>query len=139
MSNYIRYDAAPYESREQSRERWRKVYTKTRVGKWLLTSIGCAVLLTVMAWWVWEGVRFWLPWAYAGFAWLYLAGGLTWSRIRRWRNYVSTMMYMEALEDGECQGPFTWEARNRWYKAHGSPWRLQPVTESMRVHESSED
>lgn len=138
MPKYVRY-SAPYESRVQSRKRWREVYTKVHVSKWLLMSIGCAVLLTVMAWWVWQGVRFWLPCAYAGFAWLYLAGAMALSRICRWRHYISTVMYMEALEDDVCKGPFTWEARDRWYREHGSPWRLQPVAEALRVHTGPED
>lgn len=139
MSKYARYPA-PFESRVQSRERWRKVYTKAHVSKWLMMSIGCVVLLTVLAWWEWQGTRLWLPWAYAGFAWLYLAGGLALSRVCRWRSYVSTIMYMEAIEDRLCKDrPFTWEGRDRWYREHGSPWRLQPVPESMRVHQGAEE
>ena len=48
MSKYIRY-TAPFESRVQSRQRWRRVYMEVRVSKWLLLSIACAVLLAAIA------------------------------------------------------------------------------------------
>lgn len=71
----------------------------------------------------------------AGLAWLMLAGELAWSRARRWRLYIATVMYFEAIEDGLClDRSVTWEGRNRWYREHGSPWRLQAVPEAMRVH-----
>jgi hypothetical protein len=141
MPKYAGY-SAPFESRVQSRERWRRVYMKVRVSKWLLLSIACAVLLTAIAVWGWwdrEPV-WWYPVAIAVFAWLSLAGVMVLSTIRGWRSYVSTVMYMEALEDGLCKDrPSTWEGCDRWYKEHGSPWRLQPVPESMLVHQGTED
>lgn len=141
MSKYIRY-STPFESRMQSRERWRRVYMKTYVTKWLPLSIVCAVLLTANALWGWwerEPV-WWYSVAVVVFMWLYFAGGMVLSKIRGWRSYVSTVMYMEALEDGLCKDrPFTWEGCDRWYREHGSPWRLQAVPESMRVHEGVED
>jgi hypothetical protein len=141
MPKYAGY-SAPFESRVQSRERWRRVYMKVRVSKWLLLSIACAVLLSAIAlcgWWdrapAWE-----YPVTVAVCAWLYLAGAIALSGIRGWRSYVSTVMYMEALEDGLCKDrPFTWEGRGRWYREHGSPCWLQPVPESMRVHTGGED
>ncbi len=141
MSKYIRY-AAPFESRVQSRERWRRVYMEVRVSKWSLLSIGCAVLLAAIALWGWwDRAPAWeYPVTVAVFAWLYLAGAMALSGIRGWRSYVSTIMYMEAIEDGLCEDrPVTWEGRGRWYTEHGSPWRLQPVPQSMRMHQSEED
>ncbi|SDI24079.1 hypothetical protein [Paraburkholderia phenazinium] len=115
---------------------------KVHVSKWLLLIIACAVLLTAIAVWGWwdrEPV-WWYPVAVAVFAWLSFAGVMVLSTIRGWRSYVSTIMYMEALEDGLCKDrPFTWEGRDRWYKEHGSPWRLQPVPESMLMHQGTED
>jgi hypothetical protein len=141
MSEYSRY-AAPFESRMQSRERWRRVYMEVRVSKWLLLSIACAVLLAAIALWGWwDRAPAWgYPVAVAVFAWLYLAGAIALSGVRGWRSYVSTIMYMEAIEGGLCKNRlFTWEGRGRWSREHGSPWRLQPVQESMRVHEGEED
>jgi hypothetical protein len=141
MLKYAGY-SAPFESRVQSRERWRKVYMKFRVTKALLLSIACALLLAAIALWGWwDREPAWeYPVAVAVFAWLCLAGTLALSGIRGWRSYVSTILYMEAIEDGMCKDrPFTWEARARWYAEHGSPWRLEPVPESMRVHEGAED
>ncbi|WP_433696202.1 hypothetical protein [Paraburkholderia phenoliruptrix] len=112
---------------------------KVRVSKWLLLCIACALLLRAFASWGWweQGPIWWYPVAVAVFAWLGLGGTLLLSRIRGWRSYVSTIMYMEAMEDGLCSDrPFTWEGRNRWYREHGSPWRLQPVPESMRIRRS---
>jgi hypothetical protein len=50
MLKYMRY-STPFESRVKSRERWRKVYMKTYGTKWLLLSIACLILLTVIALW----------------------------------------------------------------------------------------
>jgi hypothetical protein len=140
MPNYLRH-IGQLESRERSRERWREVFTKTHVTKWLLLSIACAVLLTAIALWWWEQEpMWWFPVAEAAFMWLYLAGAIALLKIRGWRSYVSTVMYMEALEDGLCNDRlFTWEECNRWYREHGSPWGLQALSECMRVHEGVED
>lgn len=126
MPKYIRY-SDPVESRVQSRERWRKVYMRTYATKWLLLGIACAILLTLLAWRVWQGVQIWVPVAEAGFVWLYLAGGIVLSKIRGWRFYVSTIMYMEAIEDGLCKDrPFTWEGGDWWYR--GTRFALAAVT-----------
>ena len=141
MPKYAGY-SAPFESRVQSRERWRRVYMKVHVSKWLLLIIACAVLLTAIAVWGWwdRAPIWWYPVAVAVFAWLCLAGVMVLSTIRGWRSYVSTIMYMEALEDGLCKDrPFTWEGCDRWYREHGSPLRLQPVPESMLVYLGTED
>jgi len=130
MPKYLRH-FAQLESRVESRERWRKVYMKTHVTKWLLLSNACAVLLTLIALWGWweREPIWWYPVTVVVFAWLYLAAGIVLLRIRGWRSYVSTIMYMEALEDGLCKDRlFTWEGRARWYKEHGSPWRLQALS-----------
>lgn len=140
MPKYAGY-SAPFESRVQSRERWRRVYMKVHVSKWLLLSIACAVLLSAIAvWGWWDRAPVWeCPVTVAVCAWLSLAGVTALSKIRGWRSYVSTILYMEAIEDGLCKDrPFTWEGRDRWYREHGSPWWLQPVPESMRVHEGPE-
>ena len=78
--------SAPYESRAQSRERWRRVYMKVRVSKWLLLCIACALLLRAFASWGWweQGPIWWYPVAVAVFAWLGLGGTLLLSRIRGW-------------------------------------------------------
>jgi hypothetical protein len=136
MSKYVRY-SEPYESRAQARVRWRDVHMKIYVTKWLLFAVACLILLTAFAAWGW---RVHMPiWGYPVliliFLWLYFCGGLAWSRITGWRAYVSTVMYMEALEDGLCKDmSFTWEGRDRWYRENGSPWRLQPVADAMREH-----
>ncbi|OXC76502.1 hypothetical protein BSU04_21035 [Caballeronia sordidicola] len=104
---------------------------KTHVTKWLLLSNACAVLLTLIALWGWweREPIWWYPVTVVVFAWLYLAGAIALSKIRIWRSYVSTIMYMEALEDGLCKDRlFTWEGRARWYREHGSPWRLQALS-----------
>ncbi|MGA7776575.1 MAG: hypothetical protein WCA85_02495 [Paraburkholderia sp.] len=78
---------------------------KTYVTKWLLLGIACVILLTVIALWGWwERAPAWgYPVAVAVSAWLYLAGATVLSRIRGWRSYVSTITYMEAIEDGLCR------------------------------------
>jgi hypothetical protein len=141
MPKYIGY-SAPVESRGQSRERWRKVYMKTYVTKWLLLSIACVIMLTVIALWGWweREPIWWYPVAVAVFGWLYFAGVIALLRIRGWQSYVSTIMYMEAIEDGLCRDrPSTLGGCGRWYKEHGSPWRLQPVPKAMRVHQGAKD
>jgi hypothetical protein len=141
MPKYAGY-SAPFESRVQSRDRWRRVYMRVHVSRWLLLVKVYAVLLTAIALWSWREREpvWWYPLAAAVFAWLYLAGAVALSGIRGWRSYVSTVMYMEAIEDGLCkERPFTWARRSRWYREHGSPWWLQPVPESMRTHQGAED
>jgi hypothetical protein len=111
---------------------------KTHGTKSLLLCIACAILFTAVALWGWweREPGWWYPVTVAVFAWLYLAGVIALTKLRSWRSYVSTIMYMEALEDGLCRDrPFTWEGRDRWYRQHGSPWRLRAVPESMRVHQ----
>jgi hypothetical protein len=99
-------------------------------------SIACAVLLAAIALWGWwDRAPAWgYPVAVAVYAWLYLAGAIALSVICSWRSYVLAIMYREAIEDGLCTNrPCTREERGRWYREHGSPWRLQPVQESMRI------
>jgi hypothetical protein len=143
MPKHVGY-SAPYESRVQSRERWRKVHMKVRITRWRLLAITCATLLAAIAGWGWwERKPVWeYPVTVACAAWLYVAGIAGVSRLRAWRSYVATVIYFEAIEDGHCpdrRDQITRKNRDRWYRERGSPWSLQPVPESMRMRPDRED
>lgn len=143
MPKYVEYaNAASFASRAQLRASWRTAYMRIHGGKWLLLNVAFAVLLSAAAVWGWRNrAPAWeYPMTLAVLAWLYLAGLIILLKIRGWRTYVSTVMYMEAIDDGLCKDrPVTGEGRARWYREQGSPWRLPPVRESLQVPRGGDD
>ncbi len=140
MPKHVLY-SAPFESRLETRERWRRLHMRPRNEVAAYVHCACSPgdgprpvglagaepgLVVV---------------GYRGSALLALyCGGDGVFRLRRWRRYVSMVMYMEAIEDGLCTDRSIRRERcDRWYREHGSPWRLQPMPDSKRVHKGTEE
>ncbi len=76
MPKHMLY-SAPFESRLETRERWRRVHMRPRVTKWLLMCIALAAAVTAFALWDWreQNPGWSLPATEAALCWLYLAVG----------------------------------------------------------------